>query len=100
MPKKGDVHVVPGDNGWRVEVDGQGVGCTNSILLQIGASGVATELMHPTGTRDHSRDVASRWGAGSASLGSRSSRTSAKCQRWSSSRRISAQSTRAGSGCR
>jgi Uncharacterized protein conserved in bacteria (DUF2188) len=24
MPKKGDVHVVPGDNGWRVEVDGQG----------------------------------------------------------------------------
>ena len=24
MPKKGDVHVVPGDKGWRVEVEGQG----------------------------------------------------------------------------
>ncbi len=24
MPKKGDVHVVPGDEGWRVEVEGQG----------------------------------------------------------------------------
>ena len=22
MPKKGDVHVVPGDKGWRVEVEG------------------------------------------------------------------------------
>jgi hypothetical protein len=25
------------------------VGCTNSMLLQIRTSGVATELMHPTG---------------------------------------------------
>jgi hypothetical protein len=24
MPKKGDVHVVPGDNGWRVEIEGTG----------------------------------------------------------------------------
>ena len=23
MPKQGDVHVVPGDSGWRVEVEGQ-----------------------------------------------------------------------------
>jgi hypothetical protein len=23
MPKKGDVHVVPGEKGWRVEVEGQ-----------------------------------------------------------------------------
>jgi hypothetical protein len=23
MPRQGDVHVVPGDNGWRVEVEGQ-----------------------------------------------------------------------------
>ena len=23
MPRKGDVHVVPGDKGWRVEVEGQ-----------------------------------------------------------------------------
>jgi hypothetical protein len=22
MPKKGDVHVIPGDKGWRVEVEG------------------------------------------------------------------------------
>jgi hypothetical protein len=29
----------------------QPVGCTNSILLQIRTSGVATELMHPTGAR-------------------------------------------------
>jgi hypothetical protein len=24
MPKKGDVHVVPSDKGWRVEVEGSG----------------------------------------------------------------------------
>jgi hypothetical protein len=24
MPKTGDVHVVPGERGWRVEVEGQG----------------------------------------------------------------------------
>jgi hypothetical protein len=24
MPKQGDVHVVPGDKGWRVEVEGSG----------------------------------------------------------------------------
>lgn len=24
MPKKGDVHVVPSDKGWRVEVEGTG----------------------------------------------------------------------------
>jgi hypothetical protein len=24
MPKKGDVHVVPGDQGWRVEIEGTG----------------------------------------------------------------------------
>jgi ketosteroid isomerase-like protein len=24
MPNKGDVHVTPGDNGWRVEVEGSG----------------------------------------------------------------------------
>lgn len=23
MPRKGDVHVLPGENGWRVEVEGQ-----------------------------------------------------------------------------
>ena len=24
MPKKGDVHVVPSDKGWRVEIEGTG----------------------------------------------------------------------------
>jgi hypothetical protein len=45
--RRGDRHL-RGAHAARRVVSADRVGCTNSILLQISTSGVATELMHPT----------------------------------------------------